>query len=134
MSRKGQLTTPRRTIYEIVTDASDHPTASDIMDRLKHRGCHFAYATVYNSLRYLTEEKMIRELKLEGDASRYDARVEDHQHILCTSCGKVDEVMVQAPEEWLRRIAEETGYVIEEEQFLFKGVCTECRAKKTAAR
>ncbi|UVI32724.1 Fur family transcriptional regulator [Paenibacillus spongiae] len=134
MSRKGQLTTPRRTIYEIVIDSSDHPTASDIMDRLKNRGCQFAYATVYNSLRYLTEEKMIRELKLEGDASRYDARVEDHQHIVCLTCGKVDEVLVEAPKDWLERIAKETGYVIEDEEILFKGVCSECREKKTAVQ
>lgn len=132
MSRKGQLTTPRRTIYEIVADSSDHPTASDIMERLKSRGCHFAYATVYNSLRYLTEEKMIRELRLEGDASRYDARVEDHQHIVCIACGKVDEVMAEAPKEWLERIASDTGYVIEDEQILFKGVCSGCREKKIA--
>ncbi|THF79561.1 Fur family transcriptional regulator [Cohnella fermenti] len=127
MSRYG-LTTPRKIVLDIVSEAHDHPTAADVIDRLKAQGHSVAYATVYNSLRYLTEKGMIRELKLEGDASRYDARTEDHQHIVCTECGRVDEVMTKTPQDWLDLIAEETGYLIVEEQLLFKGVCPSCRA------
>lgn len=130
MKRKGMLTTPRKTILDVVSTASDHPTAAEVMERLKERGSQFAYATVYNSLRYLTEEGLIRELKLEGDANRYDARTEEHQHIVCTSCGKVDEVFTIAPPEWLQIISRETGYRIDEKQVLFKGVCAECRKAK----
>lgn len=127
MTRKGTLTIQRKTILEIVTMATDHPTAADVMERLKERGRQFAYATVYNSLRYLTDEGMIRELKLDGDSSRYDARTEDHQHIVCVSCGRVDEVFTDAPQEWLHHVAEETGYDIQEQQYLFKGVCAACK-------
>ncbi|MCC3374924.1 Fur family transcriptional regulator [Cohnella sp. REN36] len=127
MTRKG-LTAPRRMVYDIVMASEDHPTAADIIDRLKSSGSSVAYATVYNSLRYLTDEGLIHELKLEGNASRYDGRVEDHQHIVCVSCGKVDEVMTASPKDWLDRIAAETGYRITDEQLLFKGVCAECRA------
>ncbi|WJH36081.1 transcriptional repressor [Paenibacillus sp. CC-CFT747] len=130
MTRKGQLTVQRKTIYDLIAEAPDHPTAGDILERLKERGHAFAYATVYNSLRYLTQEGLVRELKLEGDASRYDARVEDHHHIVCQSCGKVDEVFAEAPGDWIRRIAEETGYDVQEQHFLFKGVCAECRTTK----
>ncbi|CAM3919632.1 transcriptional repressor [Cohnella lubricantis] len=126
MSRSG-LTAPRKLILDIVSESHDHPTASDIIDRLKHQGQTVAYATVYNSLRYLTDNGMIRELKLEGDASRYDARTEDHHHIVCTSCGRVDEILTGSPKNWLQEIEAETGYTITEEQLLFKGVCAECR-------
>ncbi|MGG1312635.1 MULTISPECIES: Fur family transcriptional regulator [Cohnella] len=129
MTRKG-LTAPRKLVFDIVNNSHDHPTAADIIDRLKAEGRSVAYATVYNSLRYLTEEGYIRELKLEGDASRYDSRTEDHHHIVCTSCGRVDEVMTGTPSDWLERIAAETGYAITEEQLLFKGVCSACRTSK----
>jgi len=126
MSRSG-MTAPRKMILDIIGQSHDHPTASDVIERLKAQGYSVAYATVYNSLRYLTEQGMIRELKLDGDASRYDARMEDHQHIVCTSCGRVDEVMTEAPKEWLERVAAETGYRITDEQIWFKGVCAACR-------
>ncbi|MCS7463950.1 transcriptional repressor [Paenibacillus doosanensis] len=126
MSRKGQLTPQRKAIYEVIMESHDHPTAAEIIERLSKRGQQFAYATTYNSLRYLTEEGLIRELKLDGDASRYDARTEEHQHIVCRVCGKVDEVFTHVPAEWARAVAEETGYVVEEEHILLKGVCPEC--------
>lgn len=133
MRKAGAMTVQRKTIYELLTATHDHPTASDIIERLKADGHHFAYATVYNTLKYLTEEGLIHELKLEGDACRYDARTEDHQHIVCTSCGKVDEVFAEAPSEWLRSIASQTGYDITDEQILFKGVCEGCKNAKISA-
>ncbi|BBI31721.1 Fur family transcriptional regulator [Cohnella abietis] len=133
MRKAGAMTVQRKTIYDLLTAAQDHPTASDIIEKLKAGGHNFAYATVYNTLKYLTEEGLIQELKLEGDASRYDARTEDHHHIVCTTCGKVDEVFIETPSEWLQSIAKQTGYEITEEQYLFKGVCEGCRnAKKSA--
>ncbi|WP_115991728.1 Fur family transcriptional regulator [Cohnella lupini] len=126
MRKAGAMTVQRRTIYDILATAQDHPTAADIIERLKAGGHNFAYATVYNTLKYLTEEGLVHELKLEGDASRYDARTEDHQHIVCTSCGKVDEVFAETPSDWLLTISKQTGYEITKEQILFKGVCEEC--------
>jgi Fur family transcriptional regulator, peroxide stress response regulator len=128
MTRKGILTPQRKIIFEIVSNAKDHPTAAEIIERLRSQGHQLAYATVYNSLKYLTEEGLIRELKLEGDASRYDGHVEDHQHIMCRKCGKVDEVFNKPSEEWLQAIASETGYNIEEEHIVFKGVCPKCQS------
>ncbi|CAG7624808.1 Fur family transcriptional regulator [Paenibacillus allorhizosphaerae] len=129
MTRKGQLTVQRKAIFDVVMDSPDHPSAADIIDRLKERGYSFAYGTIYNSLRYLTDAGLIRELKLEGDASRYDARVEDHQHIVCRVCGKVEEVFTTLSPEWLRAVAEETGFTVEEEHILFKGVCPACKER-----
>jgi len=133
MRKAGAMTLQRKTIYELLTAADDHPTAADIIERLKAEGHNFAYATVYNTLKYLTEEGLIHELKLQGDASRYDARIEDHQHVVCTSCGKVDEVFVELPAAWLNSVSEQTGYDITEENILFKGVCDGCKnANKSA--
>lgn len=129
MSRKGQLTPQRKAIYEIVMESTDHPTAADIIERLNKRGHQFAYATTYNSLRYLTDEGLIRELKLDCDASRYDARTEDHQHIMCSVCGRVDEVFTSVPKEWSERVGQETGYRVEEEHILLKGVCPACSSR-----
>jgi Fur family peroxide stress response transcriptional regulator len=133
MRKAGAMTVQRKTIYDLLSAAHDHPTAADIIERLKAEGHQFAYATVYNTLRYLTDEGLLRELKLDGDASRYDARTEDHQHIVCTSCGKIDEVFVETPSEWLHSIAKQTGYKITEEQYLFKGVCEGCNSTKMSA-
>lgn len=128
---KINLTKQRKTIFEVVQQAHDHPTAADVIDRLREQGFNFAYGTVYNSLRYLTDAGLIRELKLGQAASRYDARTEEHHHIVCTNCGQVGEVHTDIPAEWMKAVAEETSYTIGHVQVVLEGVCESC-AKKLA--
>ncbi|OKP85658.1 Fur family transcriptional regulator [Paenibacillus sp. P32E] len=122
------LTSQRQAVYDIVRGSHDHPTAAEVMNRLVEQGHNLAYGTVYNSLRYLSDKQMIRELKLGEAASRYDARLDDHQHILCEVCGAVDEVMTQVPQEWTDRVSEETDYSITHAHVVFGGVCPSCRS------
>lgn len=62
--RNLNLTSQRQAVYDIVRNSHDHPTAAEVMNRLVEQGHNLAYGTVYNSLRYLTDKEMIRELKL----------------------------------------------------------------------
>ncbi|MCE3203779.1 transcriptional repressor [Paenibacillus sonchi] len=123
------LTSQRQAVYDIVRSSHDHPTAAEVMNRLVEQGHNLAYGTVYNSLRYLSDKQMIRELKLGEAASRYDARLDEHQHILCEVCGAVDEVMTQVPQEWTDQVSGETGYLITHAHVVFGGVCPNCRSK-----
>ena len=125
------LTTQRQAVYDIVRHSDDHPTAADVMNRLMEKGQNLAYGTVYNSLRYLVDKELIRELKLGEAASRYDAKLDDHQHIVCEVCGRVDEVMTQVPETWCGEVEEETGYKIDHAHVVFAGVCPVCRSKSS---
>jgi Fur family peroxide stress response transcriptional regulator len=128
---KINLTIQRKAILEVVQHAVDHPTAADVIDRLRAKGFNFAYGTVYNSLRYLTDVDLIRELKLGEAVSRYDARTDEHQHIVCTVCGRVDEVLTELPNEWLQKVALETKYKIEHAQVVLEGVCESCATKQS---
>jgi Fe2+/Zn2+ uptake regulation proteins len=126
MSAKINLTIQRKAVFEVVQEAGDHPTAADVIERLRAKGYQFAYGTVYNSLRYLTDTGLIRELKLGEAVSRYDARTEEHQHIVCVKCGRVDEVMTDLPQDWTARVARETKYEITHAHVVLEGVCGLC--------
>lgn len=123
---KINLTIQRKSVFEVIQKAHDHPTAADVIERLRGQGFNFAYGTVYNSLRYLTDVGLIRELKLGEAVSRYDARTDDHQHIVCIKCGRVDEVLTDVPVEWINAVAKETSYHIEHAQVVLEGVCDTC--------
>ncbi|MEK8130638.1 transcriptional repressor [Paenibacillus filicis] len=126
---KINLTPQRKAIYELLAQSDDHPTAAEVIERLRLNGQHLAYGTVYNSLRYLSDMGMIRELKLGEAASRYDARMEDHHHIVCRQCGRVDEVLSKTPDEWLQAVEQETGYRVDHSHVVFEGVCAQCRPR-----
>jgi len=114
MSAKAYHTPQRQAVYEVIRESGDHPTAVEIMDRLRDRGQNFAYGTIYNSLRYLVDAEYILELKLGDNASRYDANVDDHHHVTCSKCGKIDEIYVDLPKEWLQNVAQETKYTFDD--------------------
>jgi Fur family peroxide stress response transcriptional regulator len=128
---KINWTTQRKAIYEVLQHSHDHPTAAEVIERLREKGSNLAYGTVYNSLRYLTEMGLIRELKLGETASRYDARTDDHHHIVCLRCGKVDEVMTPIPEEWTRAVESETHYTVSHAHAVLEGVCAQCKAAES---
>ncbi|MFD1957840.1 Fur family transcriptional regulator [Paenibacillus thailandensis] len=127
---KLNLTVQRKAVLDVLLASHDHPTAADVIERLREQGFQFAYGTVYNSLRYLVDSGLIRELKLGEAVSRYDARMEDHQHIICVECGKVDEVMDELPEDWVKKVASQTGYTIKEAHVVLEGVCEACANSK----
>jgi Fur family peroxide stress response transcriptional regulator len=124
---KLNLTTQRKAVFDMVREDESHPTAAEIIERLRTKGYNFAYATVYNSLRYLTDNGLIRELKLGETASRYDARTDDHHHIVCSTCGRVDEVLTETPDFWMKSVADETAYTIQAAHVIFEGVCPACK-------
>lgn len=129
MRQKGYLTHQRKVILDIVRESEDHPSAADVIDRLKEKGIHFAYGTIYNSLKYLTEQGYIREIRAGDGVSRYDGRMEAHHHIRCRICNRIEEVYVPLPLNWLKQTEKETGYSVDDEGFLLEGVCPSCQAK-----
>ncbi|GGH75579.1 Fur family peroxide stress response transcriptional regulator [Pullulanibacillus pueri] len=127
MDSKVNLTPQRKAIYDVICESNNHPTAAEIIENLKENGFRFAYGTVYNSLHYLTEAGLIHELKLGEGSSRYDGNIDEHQHIQCEICGRVDEVFTEINGEWLEEIDKETGYTVKSHQVILKGVCPTCQ-------
>ncbi len=121
------LTGPRRAVLDVVRTSTDHPTATDIMDRLAQQGNRVAYATVYNSLKYLTEKGMIRELNIGNGVMRYDGRMEEHGHLICTRCGAIAESAADIPDTVIETIEAETGYKVHDMNLLLTGLCPSCR-------
>ncbi len=125
-----RLTPKRQIVYDTVVQLANHPSAVEIMASLQASGKKLAYATVYNSLRYLTDVGLLQELTVGGTYSRYDARVENHHHVICQACGRVDEVAREIPLPFLRAIEQESGYDIKLADLVIKGVCPACRRQQ----
>jgi len=84
-----RLTPHRREVFDVLATSTDHPTAYDILDRVKSRSPHISLATVYNCLEHLTTHGLIKLVHLERGQSRYCANLHEHVHFHCETCGKV---------------------------------------------
>ena len=80
-------TTQRAEVLDEVRRSESHLTAGEIFERVRRRDPRIAYGTVYRTLHLLAEHGLIQELTFADQASRYDGRVERHDHVHCLECG-----------------------------------------------
>ena len=120
-------TAQRATILDAVRAADGHLTAGEIFERVRRRDPRIAYGTVYRALHLLARHGLIQELTFADQASRYDKRVDRHDHVHCTGCGLLLDVDVPVAL-IARHVAEEqSGFAVTSHHTVFAGLCPRCR-------
>ena len=123
-------TTQRAEILEEVRISEGHLTAGEIFERVRRRDPRIAYGTVYRTLHLLAEHGLIQELTFADQASRYDGRVDRHDHVHCLRCGVLLDVDVPVALIARHVAAEQSGFDITSHHTVFAGVCPACKNLK----
>lgn len=128
--RPYRNTTQRSDILAVIQGTDGHLTASEIFERVRQRNARIAYGTVYRSLHVLAEQGLVQELTFADQASRFDARVDRHDHVQCAVCGAIEDV--EAPVALLAEhvAGEQSGFAITGHHTVFTGTCPACRARE----
>jgi Fur family transcriptional regulator, peroxide stress response regulator len=125
-----RLTPQRRAVLDVVTESGDHPTAAQILDRVRRRVEGVGPATVYRTLALLVETGQVAELRLvEGQALRYDHTVHRHDHLVCTGCGLVEDTHVQLDAGALAELTRKTSFTVAGYDVQLHGSCARCAAQ-----
>ena len=121
------ITTQRKTIFEMVLDRTDHPTADQVYDQVRGRIHTISRTTVYRILNTLVELGLITKICHHGSAARFDPRIHQHHHLVCLRC----ENIIDLDEKRLNDVAwpdvRGYGFEIRDYQIHFRGVCAACR-------
>lgn len=92
-------TAQRIAICRHVLGEADHPTAEDIKRWADRNFPKMSLATVYNSLRVLTEAGVLKELRLpHSESLHYEANIGEHVHFLDLETGE----LIDLPPETVR--------------------------------
>ncbi len=127
-----KATLPRVKILEILeNNALRHMSAEDMYKALLETGEDVGLATVYRVLTQFETAGLVERHHFEGGQSVFELNQgEHHDHILCISCGKVDEFSDETIEQRQRAIAKKAGYMMTDHSLYIYGVCAECQKKK----
>lgn len=128
-----RMTPQRLAILDAVRASHDHPRAADIFERVRTVQPGIAFGTVYNALHALADHGIILQLSFGDHASRFDGRVDRHDHALCTDCGNLVDAVAPPTPEIVERAAAETGFAIKAYHTQLLGVCAECQTRLIAA-
>jgi Fe2+ or Zn2+ uptake regulation protein len=122
-----RLTPQRRAVLDVVAESGDHPTAAQILERVRRRVEGVGSATVYRTLALLVETGQVAELRLvEGQALRYDHTVHRHDHLVCTGCGTVEDTHVQLDAGALAELTKKTSFTVAGYDVQLHGRCARC--------
>ena len=86
-----KVTPQRHAILEAVYTLGNHPTAEQIIDFIRKAHPGIATGTVYNVLDVLVENKLVRRVKTDKDAMRYDGILQKHHHIYCAESDRIED-------------------------------------------
>lgn len=122
-----RMTAQRRAILEYLQAAQNHPTADQVLAEVNRRFPMTSRATVYNTLHWLKEAGLVREVH-EGGVSRFDPNLERHHHFICRECGKLEDVdWEQLPA--LPPVRLPGRRKIESYAVTLRGLCDQCRSR-----
>ena len=120
------MTRQRAVILEVIRSDMCHHTAEEIFALSKERLPGISRATVYNNLKALEEEKIIRHINGEDGSARYDSSYIPHGHLFCTECGRIFDFDIPNFSETLNSFS---NAVIDSYELRAKGICHSCKAK-----
>lgn len=124
------LTPQREAVLQVIRASENHLTAAEIFEAARRRLPSISYATVYNSLRYLSETGLVREIHFGNGATRYDRETDRHDHAICTRCGKMVDFDLELTKDLMRAASRRTHFKAESVHLTLHGLCPECSAGK----
>jgi Fur family transcriptional regulator, peroxide stress response regulator len=126
-----KLTPQRYAIYKYLKSTKMHPSAEMIYSALRADYPTMSLATVYKTLKTLIEIKLIRELNVGEDNFRFDANISMHPHVMCFTCGRVDDIEIVDFSFLNEEVEKYSNYNIHDHQLYFYGICPECKEKES---
>lgn len=129
-----KVTLPRLKILELfqnsVANGERHLSADDVYRVLMGEQMDIGLATVYRVLTQFEQAGILVRRNFESGKALYELNEgEPHDHLLCLSCGKVEEFSDAQIEARQHEIAEQYGYVLHERAMSLYGMCAECQTK-----
>jgi len=92
LRQSGLKVTPQRmAVLEAVYELDNHPTADMITDHIRKAHPGVATGTVYNVLDILVYNSLIKRVKTDKDAMRYDGILDKHHHLYCAESDRIED-------------------------------------------
>ncbi|MEW1706117.1 Fur family transcriptional regulator [Microbacterium sp. NPDC089190] len=129
-----RVTTTRVAVLEALR-ARPHATADDVFARVSGTLAGTSKQSVYNALGDFDDAGLARRIEPAGHSGTFELRVGDnHHHVVCTGCGRIDDVDCVVGAAPCLHVPEGSGFVIETAEVTFWGVCPDCRAESEAEK
>jgi Fe2+ or Zn2+ uptake regulation protein len=123
-----RVTPQRQAIFRLLQGVDTHPTVDALYDAARAEMPTISRKTVYQTVHDLERLGEVELLDVGTGSLRVDPNVEHaHQHLVCTRCGAVRDVLVDIADVRLPP-RDRRDFTVEAIEVVFRGVCDRCSA------
>ena len=121
-----KATLPRIKILEVFQRASQrHMTAEDVYKALLTEGADVGLATVYRVLMQFEQAGLLTRSHFESGKSVFELNEgQHHDHLVCLTCGRVEEFYDADIEARQRAVAQARGFALQDHTLALYAACT----------
>jgi Fur family ferric uptake transcriptional regulator len=118
-------TVQRRAIRQVFRETARPLSPAEILEGARRVVPNLGIATVYRSVRSLTEEGWLIAVEVPGESQRYELSGKDHHHhFACRGCGRMFD-FDGCPQDLARLVPR--GFLMEDHEVFLYGRCADCR-------
>ena len=132
LERAGyRLTEPRRSLAVLIASRDGHFTATELLSDARAMRLDVGRATIFRTLEVLEGLGAVERLDLpSGEHAYVVCEPAHHHHVVCSRCGRTDEIDDAGLRTVVREVARRTGYRIDEHRLELFGLCPACLASQ----
>ncbi|MBI5452878.1 transcriptional repressor [Candidatus Gottesmanbacteria bacterium] len=128
LHKLGLKQTPARLgVLKILENQTSPLDALTIHSYLREKNLKTDPATVYRILDVFYQKGIVSRFELEEGKFRYELTAEDHHHIVCESCGKIEDVSDCEVDKVEKQIKMRKRFLVKRHSLQFYGVCASCQ-------
>ncbi len=110
-----------------------HATVDAIAAGVRERFGTVSTQAVYDMLAACAAAGLLRRIEPPGSPARFECRVGDHHHhLVCRRCGRTEDVDSVTGAQPCLAPARGLGFVVDEAEVVFWGVCPTCKAAESS--
>jgi Fur family ferric uptake transcriptional regulator/Fur family peroxide stress response transcriptional regulator len=123
--KNGNLkATIQRTSILQAIDQAGHINIDEIYDHVKELYPTLSLATIYKNIILMQQNGVIIEVPMNGEKSKYELKKEDHIHLICQSCGTIQDSKITPNRQKALKIE---NFQIKYSQINLYGLCLSCQ-------
>lgn len=120
----------RIAIMEYLLKHHTHPCVDEIYMALHNDIPTLSKTTVYNTLKLFAGHGAAKMLTIDERNIHFDGDTSAHAHFLCKCCGRIFDMPMHIDEKEMNEMTDK-GFSAEEVHSYYKGVCPECKKKRS---
>ena len=120
-------TPARLAILSFLSEQSAPRDVEDIIVHIANEHETVDRVTVYRILETFVKKGLIKRLEFGEGKYRYELAGDDHHHLICESCGKVEDISDCHISDLEKEISQRKKFLVKRHQLEFFGVCRSCQ-------